>query len=149
MNTSKTQKRNICAWIGIIAVLLVAFCVAVYVYEIRTNATPKVQYQGTYALGEQTDDDCIYVVVGDVIESGKQAVVIYRQQDEKHVKSGIAKRTENRLVLEKPKLVIEEKENGTRIQYGGYWYEADKISDTPTFAGSNAASNQYFKYYEK
>lgn len=149
MNTSKNQKKHIYEWIGVITVFLVAFFAAVHVYEIRTNATPEVQYRGTYTLGDQTDDDCIYIVVGDIIESGKQGVVIYRQQDEKYVQSGIAKRTENQLVLKKPKLLIEETGKGVKIQYGGYWYNADKISDTPSFAENKVASNQYFKYYEK
>lgn len=149
MSISKNQKRHVFIWISIIVAFLLTFGVAVHMHEVRTTTEKSIMYMGTYALGEQTDDDCIYIVVGDILESGKQGVVIYRQQDEKHVQSGIAERTENQLVLNKPKLIIKETSNGTQIQYKGQAYSVDKISDIPTFAANNAASNQFFKYYKK
>ena len=103
--TSGRRKKIVIA--GVVLLCVAGLFAVAQIYASYTDRNERAIYTGTYVLGEQVSDDCLYVAVGEPTSEKKRPVVIYRQNDEKNVREGFGKIKDNKLVVAVAELTIE------------------------------------------
>ena len=79
--TSGRRKKIVIA--GVVLLCVAGLFAVAQIYASYTDRNERAIYTGTYVLGEQVSDGCLYVAVGEPTSEKKRPVVIYRQNDEK------------------------------------------------------------------
>lgn len=148
MKVSNSEKNHIYLWICILLLLFIAYMIAIRLYTNYETKNTQSPYVGTYVIESQGDKNCQYIAIGDSLDTGEQAVVLYRQTKNAAIISGLAKNSKNQLVMKKHALSITEKKKNLIVQYNGDVYQAEKISDGPIISGNQKAGDLFFHYYE-
>lgn len=124
--TSGRRKKIVIA--GVVLLCVAGLFAVAQIYASYTDRNERAIYTGTYVLGEQVSDDCLYVAVGEPTSEKKRPVVIYRQNDEKNVREGFGKIKDNKLVVASAELTIEGTGEQVTIHYGGENYPGKKLT---------------------
>lgn len=144
--TSGRRKKIVIA--GVVLLCVAGLFAAAQIYASYTDRNERAIYTGTYVLGEQVSDDCLYVAVGEPTPEKKRPVVIYRQNDEKNVREGFGKTKDNKLVVAAAELTIEGTGEQVTIHYDGEDYPGKKIDDVPNIVNNEKAAAMFDKHYK-
>lgn len=144
--TSGRRKKIVIA--GVVLLCVAGLFAVAQIYASYTDRNERAIYTGTYVLGEQVSDDCLYVAVGEPTSEKKRPVVIYRQNDEKNVWEGFGKIKDNKLVVAVAELTIEGTGEQVTIHYGGENYPGKKIDDVPNIVNNGKAAAMFDKHYK-
>ena len=149
MKTTKKDRKAPYMLICGLLILLIVYFFAVKLYDSKQKEEVSL-FVGTYTLGDQTDDDCIYLCVGDKNPEGNYVCVLYKQGDLDFVfaDTALIKDKEVSSFSGENAINLQKVGNKYDITYGGLSYPIEKISETPSFASNEEAYKRFAEYYE-